>query len=345
MYIKFTNIDYSMQDSYYQFQMSATYQNTTNSTSGDLLQPIPVYTITMPVHRLEIKLLDGHYVPVQGTVTVNGRRVITDSTGIALFSLADGNYEVVGEYLGGTRSLNLDLTDDASRMLVFRVLNPVVTVIDDNGKPLSAKVTLGNYTAQTDNTGNARFPQTTIQETNATIQYGDLTVVRYLVFDDSDNAKAILDLNAPIISDLNATYTKGYVTLSATITDPGEYATGFGNSSEFVVNYTIGTNKRRTYMYPLSASRFQAEIPIIDPAQTVYYTLSASDVSGNVKSVSGSFTPEAPQQPIGGNTNGTGTTGGSQGTDMGQYAIYAVIGIIVLALIVFMMKKKSEDEG
>ncbi|HQT45301.1 MAG TPA: hypothetical protein PLO51_04935, partial [Candidatus Micrarchaeota archaeon] len=37
--LKFTNIDYAMQADYYKFQLSATYQNTTNTTSGDVLNP------------------------------------------------------------------------------------------------------------------------------------------------------------------------------------------------------------------------------------------------------------------------------------------------------------------
>lgn len=341
--ITFTNIEYNLKDDYYKFKMKATYQNKSAQVDGDLKAQKPVYTITLPVHLLDITLLDEYNAPAPGRVTIGNKTVITDSAGMARFSLIEGGYSVKADYLGGSRTIYLNLSDDVSRVIVFRIFTPVVHVSDDQGKPLSAKVMLGNYTAQTDSNGDARFPQTTMQQTNATIEFGNLKIVRELAFDESDTAKVSLDLNAPKITDVNATYSKGFVTLSATVADPGEFASGFGNNSEFVVNYTIGQNKRRTYMYPLSVTRFQAEIPIIDPQQTIYYTLSASDISGNSMSVSGEFTPEAPPAGTGGNSTGI-IPSAPAGTDFGQIAMYAVAVIIVLGIVAYVISKKKEEE-
>ncbi|MFA5106237.1 MAG: hypothetical protein WC506_04735 [Candidatus Micrarchaeia archaeon] len=341
--ITFTNIEYNVKDDYYKFKMSATYQGKTAQVDGDLKAQKPVYTITLPVHLLDITLLDEYNSPAQGRVTIGNKTVITDSSGAAHFSLVEGGYSVKAEYLGGVRTIYLNLSDDVSRIIVFRIFTPVVNVADDRGQPLSAKVTLGNYTAQTDSSGNARFPLTTVQQTNATIEFGNLKVVRELTFDESDTAKVSLDLNAPKISDVNATYAKGFVTISAAIADMGEFASGFGNNSEFVVNYTIGQNKRRTYMYPLTVNRFQAEIPIIDPKQTVYYTLSASDISGNSMSVSGEFTPEAPAPNATGNSTGIIPSAPS-GTDFGQIGLYIVAVLVVLGIVAYIFKKRKEEE-
>ncbi len=344
-FIQFTNIEYNVPQDAYKFVMSATYQNKTNTVNGDINALKPVYTITLPVYLLDVTLLDEYNSPAVGTVTIGDKTVPTDKNGMARFSLAEGGYLVKADYLGGTRTIYLNLSDDVSRTIVFRIFNPIVNVMDDQGNPLSAKVTLDNYTAQTDTDGNARFPQTTNQQTNATIEFGGLKTVRALTFDDSDTAKVVLDLNAPKISDVNATYSKGYVTLGATIADLGQYASGFGNNSEFEVNYTIGPNKRRTYMYPVSPSRFQADIPIIDPTQTVYYTLSASDMAGNKMSVSGEFTPVggAPQQPQG-NTTGTKPGSSGQGIDFGAIAIYVIAGLVILGVVAYIIKKKKEEE-
>ncbi len=341
--IKFTNTEYNVPASAYKFRISATYLNVTNEITANLNISKPVYTITLPIHMLEIIMTDNHNVPAYGMVTINGKKVITSENGVARFYLATGNYNVKAEYLGSSRTINIDMKDDLTRVIAFRVFMPTINVVNDQKKPLSAKVTLGNYTAQTDGDGNAKFPQTAVQETNATIIFGDLSVVKPVTFDETDTAKVTIDLNAPKISNVIATYSKGYVILSAMIIDEGEFATGFGNNSEFIVNYTIGPNKRRTYMYPISANKFQAEIPINDPKLTIYYTLSTGDMAGNKNFVSGEFTPEGnPQKPISGNNTGTGTT--LPTADNSQTWLYVGAGIIVIAIVGYIIKKKKEEE-
>jgi len=127
------------------------------------------------------------------------------------------------------------------------------------------------------------------------------------------------------------------VTLSATIEDFGPFASGFGKDSQFEVDYSVGDNKRKAFMYPLSDKEFQAEIPTLDASSIVYYTIIVTDSEGNSNSASGTYRVEAKveEKPK------------VEPPKKDDTMMYAAIGVAlgVALLGAYIYKRKKDEEG
>ncbi|MFH1285888.1 MAG: hypothetical protein ABIH99_04865 [Candidatus Micrarchaeota archaeon] len=302
-----------------------------------------VIEISLPIYQLLVSVNNQHGKPVKGArvsvqSSVSTVSAISSSLGYATFSLPEGTYTVQVEDGDSVNSSTTILSaNDSSVSLITQEYDLVVSVVDEEGNPLSAAITVAGKSALTNDSGEAVFPTLPGKSTLVSVSYNELIKSTTADLFEGAYERVVLDLSAPQIGELTVKGSRNeLLMLQFNIIDNGKYSSGI---SSVKFQYAAKKNESDTLnwtaqsLYLINSTTFQTTIPAQEDGTELFYLIEAEDGAGNLNSISGNYTINYAQikkdsEPI---------------FSFGNFNWFPVIAVIVLLGVLFFIYKKYSE--
>ncbi len=301
-----------------------------------------IYTFKFRTKQLKLSVEDQDGYPISGAdVYFGDYHWTTPASGSVVIPVPVlSSYKVVVEFKGRKRTLEDRMgNEDVSQTVRFRRYNVILHVIDDNGNPVSADVMVGSETKKTDSNGDVQFFDVVDDVLDVLVRYeGGFKELSLPISGDSKKLDLVIDNTEPLIENVqwNSDEGKGAIIVSATITDPGEFASGLDPVHPAKLQYNVeGEGWRSVDMYSVGKHVYQASIPLVK-GKHIAFEVSAYDGQGNSKSYSDELFLESDSMGDESNDSSVDSSDSAAETKKGgnNLLLYGIIGLIV-ALIAY----------
>lgn len=248
--------------------------------------------IKMPVYELRIKAIDQKGNPLSGgEIIVRDRKFQIGDDGYIRFQIGSGISKVELKYGSGITSRDIEVNDDLEYVYQVNVYELEVFVLDDEGKPLEAKVNVDHFEYKTDEQGVIRLKRLLNAHPVITAEYNNLRKQINTDLSLQRSYYIIYDFRAPKIWDIKLEEREGNIVLTMYIKDLGEKASGL--SSEGVkVSYKVGENTYFAPVYLKEANKYEVILDKVKGNILVNIKIEAMDNEGNIRTINGYFTVE-----------------------------------------------------
>lgn len=349
--IKIINTETTPARTKYDFTIIASYGKESTQAKYDVKGPRPnIISVQLRVYRLTVRVVDQFETPLSAIVSVGEFVTPTDGQGYARLIVPYGNADIIADYKGTEKKINLDIIADATRKLTISLYDLTVRVFDDQGNPLSATVEYGGEGKGTDENGATSFVETPVSEGTLKVTYKKYEREREVNLETTSEETVVFDFTPPSISDVSVDLVDGVGRITATVTDKGAYPSGFDETTRIFIRYKVNMTEKEKDMYTIGLNRYRVDIPAQEGNTLVLFTIFVSDKEGNRNSISGNYVvpPEkAPEEEENGEVivvapPGEGGIATIFGIEINIIVIVVLVAIIIGAVIIF-LKKRAEE--
>jgi hypothetical protein len=305
---------------------------------------VETFVLNTTVRRIIAKTLDGDGA-VLPNATVTGTCPLpftgtSDEQGIFALYVRDGQTcQLTGKYGDVDETIFPGKVDrDEFPNLRLPLYDLSLRVVDDNGNPLRATITVpGSAPVELGADGSFLIKHFPAESVTLSILYNNRNQATPLDIKSSQPMTIVFDLTPPRISAVNSTInaTSGIGRVRATVVDGGARP---GQISSVYLRYSIDQKKwSRLPMYPAGAATFEAFLPEQAPGTTVSYSIVASDKYANEQQ-SPVFSYVVPSANNGGISLPSAGSTNLFGLQLSNLIILAVI--FLAAVVLYRLKSK-----
>lgn len=197
-----------------------------NSTKVRARYHSEIISLMLPMRYVLVNVSDLNGTPLQNvSVRMNDVITKTNSTGIAVFRVLEGTYNVTAFAYGEEKNTVLTVSRDENITFTFNRTVRNIRVIDDMGSPLNAIVLADNVPYKTDENGVAVLGD--VAPSTLVVIYGSIT------YATNYTETVVLDMHAPRLTNFSYEPKNPFeidrVEVSVFATDPEPYASGVGD--------------------------------------------------------------------------------------------------------------------
>ena len=298
----------------------------------------------LPVHRLYLTLKDTDGRLLSNiTVYVNDMEKNTDSAGRVYFDLPEGTANITYIYNGAAITHQVEIKNDTNVALTARLYDLNLKIADENGKPIQATIRVENdeYTASELHLNNL-----TLSSPRITIEYNGLVRELPVSLSDTSDYSVVFDMSAPKMSNvkLEKTDDNSY-RISFNLIDEGSYASGIDLASTSAVVVRNSGSPKTKSIY-VSSGKYYLDLGKMKAGDVVDVSIVLYDKDGNKRTNELSFV--IPTEENSGNASASQGSEENLTKEEGNI-IYLIVGIIVLAIIVYVIynyfRSYDDEEG
>ncbi|MCX8166694.1 MAG: hypothetical protein N3E37_02475 [Candidatus Micrarchaeota archaeon] len=329
------------------YTVTVVYGNTQKKETFDVNKTISIQTIKLPVYLVSVYLIDDKGNPANAIVEFNGIRYQTDSYGIARLYLPRGTQTITILYKNLKKEEKIEVVQNArysfrvferkaTLYIVDSQANKIAGIIEYDGKQIIVPESGKEFVFGDDNNPAVK------------VIVGDYEKKVHITFQPEVDIIIPVDREAPNISDTKVEYDKNSskVKVFAKVKDQGKYASGL---SELTLFYETEEKEDSINMYLHSENDIYLGIASIPEGSKFFsYRIIAKDKEDNQASASGNiklidFENQDSNETSNTTTNQSSQKGsGSVPVQSQQNIIFIVIGLIILAVAIYIIYTKSK---
>jgi len=305
------------------------------------------YSMHVESYIAFVRVFDQNNKPLQANVTVDKVTKPTDAHGNTFFALPPGNYVLNVERNDLVKNIPFVLenaTGDQSLDVLLSYYNLDIHVLDDNRRPLSARVEVNGMGAETDSSGMAHFENITTSSPQILVIYGQGIKRIQPDLQAGSSLEVTFDISKPSIKDLYSTLSpSGVGVIRFFVDDMGPEASGIDSVS---VSYEVAGVQNMLSVYTIGYNSFEVKIPAQQIGTIVKYTVTVSDKEGNSAIGYGDYVVSAGgDAPVAANTSVHVTPMPivSSIPNEGIFVGVAVLAVLAFAAIYYFNKKKGGE--
>jgi hypothetical protein len=307
-----------------------------------------IVDVVMDVYPVLIHVKDQAGAPLENaTITIDGQIKMADSNGYVKFYSEQGKVNYFVSYLSGKQSGIIDVLGDVDYTTSLAFYPITITVVDDNGNPLNATISIFNKTMETGPSGEFTEDKTFGEEIEFSATYKGLKKDISMYPATSTKEQVVFDLNSPKIGSISKEVIDEKVRLTIPVTDEGLYPSGV-DPSTISITYRLeqaGTSAAwsKATTYVSSKNIFIADFPEFNQSSLVQFRVEVNDKEGNKATVNGRFTTSTTQPPT------TDTNSQQNQDEEGEFPLLPLVGgIIIIAFLLYVFfhfgKKGGEKQ-
>lgn len=281
------SIEYSAEKTKYKYAIHASYDDQRASLGVEPGEYSDLKTIKLPVYMVTFQVTDPRNKSLSIPLRVDDRYDLkTERDGRALIQLGEGKHYVVPrisdiESKKGFRVGGKDLTVP----IKIKLYNLDVKVMDDQGKPINARVHVGAQSLRTDIKGIANFSNISGSDAAVTAYYGKNKKVIAIDLEQENFMNMIFDTHPPIIEKVENEFKDQNLIVRAMIRDQNTFASGLVGKDASVEIYYIDTetgSQKKVSMYSTGKDLYEGIVPTTINSKTLRYVVQAKDAEGNI---------------------------------------------------------------
>jgi hypothetical protein len=311
------------------YTIRADFSGYSNSTIGQVNGTNKNYVLWLPFIIHIINVRNAANVPIQNAqVTAYDVTYSTDAAGNAYVLLPVGmSSQVIVKYGEISKSVSVNPSLSSSTNVSLSIYDLKVALTDENGNYLKGQIAYKDVKKE-------------ITDSYVIFNmFSDPNPVFYVTVNgvtkqvktsvSSDNIVLRFDLTPPIISDIQTRVSDNRLYISASIVDPGRYASGI-ISNPLLSYETNSSSQAGLKMYFVGNNRYETSIPL--GSEEIKYTITATDAQGNKDSYSDTYSPSfKPEKEI-------------EKVTKGQFSWITVIGIFIFAIVIYFIYQKIKEQ-
>jgi len=301
----------------------------------------PIVDIMMDdVYPLRFYVKDQNDVPISGAfVTIGNTTNRTGNDGSLMLYLKVDDYGYFMNYLDASQAGSITIADDTEFLIRLKYYQVSVDVVDDDGNPLPASLSIFNSTFELPN-GHFENNRTFGQEIPYTVEYKGVEISGTITPEKTPAEKVVYDLHSPTISDVKAEALNELPRLIITVADVGKYPSGVDLTS-VTVTYRMEPSDAtapwdKAVTFSTGRNQITAEFPELPKNRIVRFKIDIKDKAGNRAEVEGKFTTYSSQAAN--NTNNTinqTNPQDNQQTAQGIPLLYMLGGGIIVVFVIY----------
>jgi len=304
-----------------------------------------IIDLSLDVYPIIFYVRDQGNTPLENaTLTIDSQIRKTDSNGYVKFFAGPGKVNYFVSYLSGKQSGSIDVLDDVTYGINLAFYTITIKVVDDNGNPLNASITIFNTTAETGPTGIFEKNKTFGEEIDFSATYKGLKKDSTMYPSESTSEQVVFDINAPTIGSISKEEIDDKVRLTIPVTDEGLYASGV-DPSTISITYRLeqagssaAWSKATTYVS--SKNTFIADFPEFNQSSLVQFRVEVNDKEGNKATVNGRFTTSTTQPPT------TDTNPQPDQDEGGEFPLLPLVGgVLIIAIVLYVFFRFGKKGG
>jgi len=311
------------------YTIRADFSGYSNSTIGQVNGTEKNYVLWLPFIIHVINVRNAANVPIQNAqVIAYDVTYSTDAAGNGYVLLPVGmSSQVTVKYGEVSKSVSVNPSLSSSTNVSLSIYDLKVALTDENGNYLKGQVAYKDVKKE-------------ITDSYVVFNmFSDPNPVFYVTVNgvtkqvktsvSSDNIVLRFDLTSPIISDIQTRISDNRLYISASIVDPGRYASGI-TSNPLLSYETNSSSQAGLKMYFVGNNRYETSIPL--GSEEIKYTITATDAQGNKDSYSDTYSPSfKPEKEI-------------EKVTKGQFSWITVIGIFIFAIVIYFIYQKIREQ-
>ncbi|MCI0530809.1 MAG: hypothetical protein L0Y74_02510, partial [candidate division Zixibacteria bacterium] len=233
------------------------------------------------------------------SVTLGNKSGKTDQFGSVKFFFKTGIYDYLASYQNAQQAGQVNVSNDTEFEVLFPYYKVSISVKDDNGQPLAAKLTIFNQSFEMQN-GLYVNEKTFGDAVPYSVDYQGI-VTDDIIYPASDPVVELTyDIHAPLFGEIKSEIVSGRPRLTIVASDPGQYASGL-NVSSIKVRYKIGAADDSTpwstaVTFTAGKDKFNSEFPELPKNSIVTFAIEIKDKAGNRADIQGKFSTFAENQ-------------------------------------------------
>jgi hypothetical protein len=231
-------------------------------------------------------------------------------------------------------------------VITFPYYRVEIDVMDDNGVPLDALVTMYNETFQLQD-GYFENNRSFGHNINYEISYKGLINKGVIIPELDPRVQVVYDIHAPTFDDIISQTVGDRATLTLEVSDPGLHPSGIDVTS-IIVKYRMEpadptTPWNSAVVFPTGYNTFTAEVSDLPTDVVVQFAAEIKDKDGNRATIDGKFSTLAVEQPVNITQNQTKPQNDVE-TSQEIPLFYIVGGVFLVILIVYLgIRIKSRE--
>lgn len=326
---------------------STTVKCNSNDKSYCSIEQPKVLMLQLPAYKLTVIATDQNGAPLQGaSIRVGSITRASNSQGAVEFMLIAGEQQTVyGTYSQMTSQTTAKLTNDSTVHVVFPMYEVQLTIVDENGTPVQAKVMGAGTTMHSDADGRVRFRAIPLYNVTFTIEANKrIKTVEYRLTKNLDE-KIVFDTSAPVFRSVEVKRESEDANPIVTVfvEDVGRDAVGLRQNQPIILVYSVnGSTSKQIEMYPVSSKEFRTALPKYDTADYAY-SIRAYDGDGNLAVYEGTYSVRS--KNIVNNTTENNTGVAAAPSEGGVNWVMVIGGVLFLVILIFVVKKWKEESG
>lgn len=295
--------------------------------------------LQLDVYSLFVTVKDQNNQRLEGAlISVDLFEAYTNENGWAVLRIGTGEKVLYTKYRGAERENTLTIDSDEEFEVSFFLSDLILTVTDDDGNPLEAKIIFELDEYYTDAEGKATIPDIGTYDPEITVEYGDKYKYPEIDLSRENEYDVIFDFNAPNITNVKEKEEGEITILLITIEDEGNNPSGV-NADSLSVHYDPGTGWKQAKVYSKGGSLYAAEIGTVLKDTVILFEIYVEDNDGNSKSITGQYSSVG--GTINGNDDGNGGGNDSNGEELDLCGIgLNLIGLLLVVTILYFLYSK-----
>lgn len=229
-------------------------------------------------HTLNIYVEDRNGDPISNAeVNVMGMKKRTDNSGLARYTIISGVVPISVKYSKGVVSEELYIEEDTDYTFQLILYDLKISVVDDDGEPLKALITVDGdtYDTTTLNLKDLLTPNPIV-----TIGYGGMEKEVPIDLDENQNYEVVFDTTPPVIENLKITQSSKAIKVAFDAYDVGMAPSGV-NLENVKVTYIVEGSSYNAPVYKESGNNYVGEVPLQSINTLVKIKVVVSDADEN----------------------------------------------------------------
>ena len=324
--------------------INATTGGVTGTTTAVANAHASTIDVTVNVYPIDIYVRDQQNAAVgNATVTIGSESKKTDQNGYVRFFSGAGELSYLMSYMDGKQAGKITVSDDSTLGITLEAYPMTIDVMDEDGEPLNATLSIQNKTVQLGSDGHFYDAQVFGTEIELDVTYAGITK-SFTIYPATDNSETVVfDFGSPIIGNITKEETDGKVRMMIPVSDGGLYPSGVDTSS-IIVSYrpeSAGESGQwsKAVTYVSQKNVFIADFPEFSQNTIVQFKVEIADKEGNKATRTGKFTTSVPVTP----TNGTNTQPPTSSTE--EFPLIYVFGSVLIVVFLAYMFLRLRGKG
>ncbi len=327
-----------------EYTIIAAYDNQKLEKKVRVDQHGPTVDMKLDAYILFVKVMDNNGNVLQGgTISARSMNATTRSDGSATMVLGKGPMNITLRYGNSVLVRSIDFQNDTNYTFQIPLYDLYIYVVNDNGDPLNASLTVDGLPYEVDANGTLVLRKLFTSKPRIKAIYNGVEETLDTDLAVQQTYFVIYDVHAPTILSMELKNDDGRIVLVLNIVDAEDRASGIAPDG-IKVEYSTGGKEFVAPVFVKDANLFEAYLVNEDTDGVVELFVDVMDNSGNIKSIRGYFSmkhvTDSGEEPSGGETNGQqGGEGG--GISIDPLTIIGIgVGIIVLLIVVNYIREK-----